>query len=160
MKIEEAKKYRDIVYRIIGAAMKVHENMPWGLLEAVYEEALAMELDERGIKSTCQVEVPVFYKNRLMKKSYRMDMVVGDIVIELKSACRICSAHRAQLCNYLRLTHKPVGIIINFGASSLQGERWVYIQENNECILVDKAMNPVYLEVDPFGDGSIFREND
>lgn len=88
-----------------------------------------------------------------MKKRYRMDIVVeDDIIIELKSTSKICSAHRAQLCNYLRLTHKPVGVIINFGTDILQGERWIYDEATNVCTLVDKAMNPVYPEEDLFED--------
>ena len=78
------------------------------------------------------------------RKIYQMDIVVGDIVVELKSVEELNSAHRAQLFNYLRLTKKPVGMLINFGASSLQGERYGYDEETNECILLDKNMHPVY----------------
>ena len=78
------------------------------------------------------------------RKFYQMDIVVGDIVVELKSVEELNSAHRAQLFNYLRLTKKPVGMLINFGASSLQGERYGYDEETNECILLDKNMRPVY----------------
>ena len=88
-----------------------------------------------------------------------MDIVVDDIVIELKSATEIISAHRAQLCNYLRLTRKPIGILINFGAPTLQGERWVYDEKTNECTLVDKNMEPVNINYDPFGDGTEYEEN-
>ena len=126
-----ASKYKDTVYRIIGAAMAVHEELGWGLLEAVYQEALSWELEEREISNRCQEEILIYYKKHLMKKRYRMDIIAGDIIIELKSAEKICSAHRSQLCNYLRLARKPVGIIINFGAKSLQGERWIYDEETN-----------------------------
>ena len=54
------------------------------------------------------------------------------------------SAHRAQLFNYLRLTKKPVGILANFGASSLQGERYAFIEEENQCVLLDKNMNLLF----------------
>ena len=64
--------------------------------------------------------------------------------MELKSVDELCAAHRAQLFNYMRLTKKPVGLLINFGQSSLQGERYGYDEENNECILLDKNMHPVY----------------
>ena len=56
----------------------------------------------------------------------------------------IGAAHRAQLFNYMRLTKKPVGLLINFGQPSLQGERYGYDEETNECILLDKNMRPVY----------------
>lgn len=72
-----------------------------------------------------------------------MDIVVGNIIIELKSVTSLQSEHRAQLCNYLRLTRKPLGILINFGLKSLKGERWAYDDETGDCILVDRYMNPV-----------------
>ena len=73
-----------------------------------------------------------------------MDIVVGDVVVELKSVDELNSAHRAQLFNYLRLTRKPMGLLINFGQPSLQGERYGYNVETNECILLSKNMEPVY----------------
>ena len=81
-----------------------------------------------------------------MEKYYKMDLVVGDIIVELKSVKEIIPAHRAQLFNYLRLTKKPVGLLINFGQSSLQGERYAYVEETNECVLLDKDMNLLYSE--------------
>ena len=72
-----------------------------------------------------------------------MDIVVEDIIVELKSVREIVPAHRAQLCNYLRLTHKSVGLLINFGESSLVGERWVYDVETNDCFIVNREMNPI-----------------
>ena len=72
-----------------------------------------------------------------------MDIVVDDIIVELKSVTGLVSGHRAQLCNYLRLTRKPIGLLINFGEESLVGERWAYDRSTNECFLVDKNMEPV-----------------
>lgn len=73
-----------------------------------------------------------------------MDLVVGDIIVELKSVSELNSAHRAQLFNYLRLTRKPIGLLINFGKPSLQGESYAYLEDTNECILLDKNMDPFY----------------
>ena len=72
-----------------------------------------------------------------------MDIVVDDIIVELKSVTKLIAAHRAQLCNYLRLTHKPLGLLINFGEESLVGERWAINAYNNECFVVDRYMNPI-----------------
>lgn len=138
------KKYKDIVYQIIGAAMEVHDELNWGLLEPVYNEALHLELLDRGISNEREKQLPCFYKNRQMEKFYQMDLVVGDVVVELKSVEELNSNHRAQLFNYLRLTQKPIGLLINFGQPSLQGERYAYDEETNECILLDKNMQPVY----------------
>lgn len=138
------KKYKDIVYKIIGASMEVHDELNWGLLEPVYNEALHLELLDRGVSNEREKQIPCYYKNRRLEKFYQMDIVVGDVVVELKSVDDLNSAHRAQLFNYLRLTRKPIGLLINFGQSSLQGERYGYDEDTNECILLDKDMNPVY----------------
>lgn len=121
----------------------MHRTLGSGLLEAVYSEALHLELCERGIDNAVEVELPCYYKGQLMEKRYRMDMVVGDICIEMKSVSELSSLHRAQLFNYLRLTHMPIGLLINFGGQSLEGERYGYISEFNECILLDKNMHYV-----------------
>ena len=152
---ESFKHYDTQVYEIIGAAMRVHEVLKHGLLEAVYQEALSWELEQRGIENIREKEIEIYYGKHLLEKKYKMDIVAGDIIIELKSQKKITSVHRAQLCNYLRLTKKPIGLLINFGGTSLQGERWVYHEETNECILVDKNMEPVPLKYDPFADGTL-----
>ena len=138
------KKYKDTVYQIIGAAMEVHSELNWGLLEPVYNEALHLELLDRGIDNEREMHLPCYYKHHKLEKFYQMDIVVGDVVVELKSVDELNSAHRAQLFNYLRLTKKPVGLLINFGQSSLQGERYGYDEETNECILLDKNMRPAF----------------
>ena len=138
------KKYKDTVYQIIGAAMEVHGELNWGLLEPVYNEALHLELLDRGIDNEREMHLPCYYKHHKLEKFYQMDIVVGDVVVELKSVDELNSAHRAQLFNYLRLTKKPIGLLINFGQSSLQGERYGYDEETNECILLDKNMRPAF----------------
>lgn len=137
-------KYSDIVYKIIGAAMKVHSELNWGLLESLYNEALHLELNDRGIDNQSEQTIPCFYKHHKMEKEYRMDVVVGDVIVELKSVKELVPQHRAQLFNYMRLTKRPVGLLINFGQKSLQGERYAWIEETNECVLMDKDMNLLY----------------
>lgn len=139
----DLSKYANKVYKIIGAAMTVHSELGYGLLEPVYQEALHLELLDRGIANDREIEIPIYYKKHLLEKKYRMDIVVDDIIVELKSVTGLVSAHRAQLCNYLRLTRKPIGLLINFGEERLVGERWAYDQSTNECFLVDKNMEPV-----------------
>jgi hypothetical protein len=72
-----------------------------------------------------------------------MDIMVDDIIIELKSVTSLAPAHRAQLCNYLRLARKPLGLLINFGEESLIGERWAYDVDTNKCFIVDRNMEPI-----------------
>ena len=140
------KQYEDTVYKIIGAAMSVHSELNWGLLEPIYQEALHIELNDRGIKNVREQELNCYYKHHLLDKKYKMDIVVDDIVIELKSVKELIPAHRAQLFNYMRLTKRPIGLLINFGCSSLQGERYAWIEETNECVLLDKNMNLLFEE--------------
>lgn len=140
------KKYKNIVYKIIGAAMEVHSEINYGLEEAVYNECLCIELEDRGIHALPEQKLPVYYKGKLLQKYYRMDVVVEDVVVELKSVKELIPQHRAQLFNYLRITKKPVGLLINFGRESLQGERYAFIEETNECVLLDKNMELLYQE--------------
>ena len=145
MEKNDFKQYKDTVYKIIGAAMEVHSEMNWGLLEPVYNEALHLELLDNNIPNEREMQLPCYYKHHKLEKYYEMDIVVGDIVVELKSVNELTSAHRAQLFNYLRLTRKPIGLLINFGQPSLQGERYGFYEDSNECILLNKNMEPVYL---------------
>lgn len=145
----DTKKYKEIIYKVIGAAMEVHNELGYGLLEPIYNEALSLELYARGVKAEPEIYLPCYYKNQLMKKSYRMDIVVeGDIIVELKSVSKLCKAHRAQLFNYLRLTKKSIGLLINFGDEQLRGERYVYDESENHCYIVDKWMQPIEPEED------------
>ena len=139
----DLSKLADTVYKIIGAAMTVHSELSWGLLEAIYQESLHLELLDRGIDNQREKEIQVYYKKHLLEKKYKMDIVVGDIVVELKSATKLAPAHRAQLCNYLRLARKPLGLLINFGEEGLIGERWAYDADTNECFIVDRNMEPI-----------------
>lgn len=137
-------KHKEIVYSIIGAAMEVHRVLGGGLLEPIYKEALYWELQERGINCEREKHLPCFYKNRPLEKYYQMDLVVDDVIVELKSVRELTSAHREQLFNYLRLTKMPIGLLINFGQASLHGERYAYFKEDNECVLLDRNMDLVY----------------
>ena len=135
--------YSNLVYKIIGAAMEVHSKLNWGLLEPVYQEALHLELLDRGIDNQREKEIDIFYKHHHLDKKYKMDIVVEDIIVELKSVTKLSPSHRAQLCNYLRLTRKPLGLLINFGEKHLVGERWAYDENTNDCFIVDRNMDPL-----------------
>lgn len=136
-------EYKETVYQIIGAAMTVHSELGYGLLEPVYQEALHLELLDRGIENVREQELSIYYKDHLLEKKYKMDMVVGDVIVELKSVSELIAAHRSQLCNYLRLARKPLGILINFGEEYLVGERWAYDKATNRCFIIDRNMRPV-----------------
>jgi GxxExxY protein len=90
-------------YDIIGAALEVHCSLGPGFLEAVYQEALSVELSERGIPFADQAEVPVIYKGKRLKTCYRADFVCQDsIIVELKAISKLGDNETAQVLNYLR----------------------------------------------------------
>ena len=100
------------MYNIVGAAMEVYNTLGRGMEEPVYQEALQMELDDRGIISRREVWFDMYYKGRKMKKRYKADFVVNDVIVELKSVSMFSSEHRAQLFNYMRITKQKRGILM------------------------------------------------
>lgn len=102
---------------IIGAAIEVHRVLGPGLLESVYEEALTMELQDRNLPVTRQLEIPLVYKGKRLQNFLRLDLLVADfVVVEVKSCERILAVHEAQLLSYLRLTQRKLGLLINFNS--------------------------------------------
>ena len=107
------------MYSIVGSAMEVYNTLGRGMEEAIYQEALQMELAARGIESKREVWFDMYYKGKKMKKRYKADFVVNGIIVELKSVSMFSSDHRAQLFNYMRITKQRRGILMNFGGKSL-----------------------------------------
>lgn len=113
-------------YAIIGAAMEVDRELGSGFLEAVYQEALAMELTARGIPFEQEVNLPIVFKGILLKTGYRADFLChGEIVVETKAISVLTGNDEAQLLNYLKACKAKRGLLLNFGASSLQQKRMV-----------------------------------
>ena len=118
--------YKDEVYSIIGAAMEVHNILGCGFLEPVYQEALEIELKKRKIPYVPQKQLPIYYKDDLLKKTYIADYIAFDkIVIENKAITQLSSLEEAQLLNYMKAGDYELGLLINFGAESLQWKRMV-----------------------------------
>ena len=108
-------KENELSGEIIGAAIEVHRVLGPGLLESVYEEALTMELQDRNLPVTRQLEIPLLYKGKRLQNFLRLDLLVADfVVVEVKSCERILAVHEAQLLSYLRLTQRKLGLLINF----------------------------------------------
>lgn len=126
--MDQIKKQKDPkTFAIIGAAMEVHRQLGCGFLEAVYQEALSIELDQRNISYQREIELPIFYKNRRLETSYRADFICYDtVVVELKALTRLGGVEEAQIINYLKATGLPVGLLFNFGTTSLQYKRFVF----------------------------------
>ena len=104
---------------VIGAAIEVHRALGPGFLESIYEEALCLELTERGIPYERQVPIPVTYKGKPVGE-HRLDLLVGgQLAVELKSIDAFTSAHTAQLLSYLKASRCRLGLLINFGVERL-----------------------------------------
>ncbi|MHC4551470.1 MAG: GxxExxY protein [Planctomycetota bacterium] len=111
-------------YAIIGAAMEVHKTLGCGFLEIVYQQALAIELEDRNIPFNREVQFPVSYKGNTLDCHYQADFICYDnIVVELKAQDALTSKHESQLINYLKVTGYKRSLLINFGQSSLQYKR-------------------------------------
>ena len=116
-------------YDIIGVAMAVHRELGLGFLEAIYQEALEEELKTAGIPYVREDNLNVYYKNKLLSKSYQADFICyGEIILELKASSDMSTSHQSQLINYLRVANLKLGLLINFGKTSLEYKRIINTQ--------------------------------
>ena len=107
--------------RIIGAAIEVHRATGPGLMESAYEECLCYELSQVGLAFKRQLPLPISYKGVKLDCGYKMDIVVEDqIVLELKTVDTLLPIHAAQLLTYLKLSGKPIGLLLNFNEPTLK----------------------------------------
>ncbi len=114
-------KENDISYDIRGTAFKIHNELGPGLLESVYEAAMAYELNEMGYDIKTQVAVPMYYSSIKFEVGFRLDILVDDLVIiEIKSVEKLANVHYKQLLTYLKLADKKLGLLINFNSANLQ----------------------------------------
>ena len=117
----EAMTENEIGTIVIAASIEVHRELGPGLLESVYEAALAHELEVRGMIVRRQVPVPIRYKCIFLEEGFRADLIINDLVIlELKSVEQLSKAHRKQIQTYLRLTHTKLGYLLNFGVALMK----------------------------------------
>jgi len=113
-------------FAVIGAAMEVHRQLGCGFLEPVYQEALAVEFLKRNIPFVREVRLPIHYKGQLLATAYCADFICFDsVVVELKALAHMSGTEEAQVINYLKATGYEVGLLLNFGARSLQHRRFV-----------------------------------
>lgn len=113
-------------YTIIGVAMEVHRQLGCGFLEAVYQEAFALELKNQGVPFSRELKFPVTYKGQLLNSYYIPDFICfGQVIVELKALSRLGSMEASQLINYLKVTGYHTGLLLNFGTRSLEKRRFV-----------------------------------
>jgi GxxExxY protein len=124
---------------VIGAAMEVHRRLGPGFLESVYEEALAVELKLKKVRFERQKELPVFYRDKIIKKFVCDFFVNGQVIVELKAAKELGEIDSIQVISYLKASGIETGLLINFGAKSLGYKRLInsksrnHSNQSNQC---------------------------
>ena len=118
--------FKDECYKIVGACMEVHRTLGCGFLEPVYQEALSFEFQRQGIPYEREKEYEINYKGLVLSKTYKVDFLCyGNIIVELKALGQLSKEHMAQVLNYLKASHLKLGLLVNFGTTSLNYERIV-----------------------------------
>ncbi|MDX9847675.1 MAG: GxxExxY protein [Tenuifilaceae bacterium] len=121
--INDEYKYSELTSKIIGCAMTVHSELGNGFQEVIYQRALEIEMTDQGIVFSREYEMPVYYKKRQIG-TRRVDFLVEGVVsVELKALIQLEDVHLAQAINYLEAYDLEIGLLINFGAKSLQFKR-------------------------------------
>jgi len=114
-------------YIIIGVCMEIHRQLGHGFLEAVYQEAAAIEFQYKNIPVEREVSLPIKYRNVVLSTHYRADFICfSEIIVEFKALSHLSNVEESQLLNYLKATGLKHGLLINFGAPSLQYQRLVW----------------------------------
>ncbi|WP_372647898.1 GxxExxY protein [Draconibacterium sp.] len=109
-----------ITEKIIGCAIKVHQNLGPGLLESAYQECLFYELKKAGLKVEKEKPLPLVYEDVKLECGYRLDLLVEDtIIVEVKSVEALNDIHLAQVLTYLKLNNSKIGLLINFNVLQL-----------------------------------------
>ncbi len=127
MRTENELIFKKESYRIIGACFEVYNEKGNGFLEAVYQECLAIELEDESIPFEEQVKLKQFYKDRELRQTYVPDFLCfGEIIVEIKAVKQLTGEHRAQAINYLKSSRRQLCLLINFGDyPNLEHERLV-----------------------------------
>lgn len=118
--------FKDEVYSIMGAAFETHKVLGSGFLEQVYQEAFEYELNKRGIPFVSQPNLQIQYKDFVLAKTYKADLVAySKIIIEIKAIEKLSSIDDSQIINYLKATQMQLDLILNFGSPRLEWRRRV-----------------------------------
>jgi GxxExxY protein len=131
----EKFRHHDITSRIIGAAMRVHNVLGSGFQELVYQRALAKEFEKDSIPYAREVAVPIHYHGDVIGERRVDFLIINKICVEIKSIAHLESVHLAQAKNYIEAFRMDVGLLINFGAASLEFkrvERWEVVPPDSK----------------------------
>ena len=139
------QEYRDI-YDVVGAAQEVHKTLGRGMHERIYQEALAVEMKQQNMDYEREKHLHLTYKGITLDMTYIADFYYRGIIIELKSLENINGENRAQLFNYMRITGHHRGILLNFGEKRLRAERYLYLPEDDNFVLLTQENYKHYIE--------------
>lgn len=133
--IKEQYKYSEITSKIIGCSMEVHKILGNGFQEVIYQRALAKEMVLQGLSFAREFEMPIYYKEEQIG-TRRVDFLIENVIsVELKAVVKLEDVHLAQAINYLEAYNLEIGLLINFGAKSLEFKRLInpkFNQQNQE----------------------------
>jgi len=130
--IKEQYKYSELTGKIIGCAMRVHTALGNGFQEVIYQRALEIEMADAGISLSREHEMPIFYKKQQIG-TRRVDFLIeGVISVELKAITKLEDVHLAQAINYLEAYDMEIGLLINFGAKSMEHKRIINKKFNQQ----------------------------
>ena len=133
------------MYDAIGVAMEVHSTLGRGMAEQVYQEAYAIEANLRGMDIEREKKLQLTYKGVELQKVFFADFFYKGIVMEFKSVDELCTEHRAQLLNYLRMAKVERGILFNFGETNLHTERYLYLPAEDRFVLLTHENYKLYI---------------
>lgn len=141
-------KYEELTHKIIGCAMKVHSILGNGFQEVIYQRAMAIEMEKQGLGFKREMEMSIYYEGMDIG-TRRVDFFVEEVImVELKALIKLEEVHLAQAMNYCQAYHLPIGLLINFGAKSLDFKRVYNVNhpENktykNEILKSNNPTNP------------------
>lgn len=138
-------KYEEITHKIIGCAMKVHSTLGNGFKEVIYQRALTIEFEKQGLDFKREMEMSIFYEG-IDIGTRRVDFFVEEnIMVELKALIKLEDVHLAQAMNYCQAYNLPIGLLINFGAKSLEFKR---VYNHNTSVIIKQRFyhNPIVPE--------------
>lgn len=115
-----------LTYSIRGAMFEVYNTLGGGFLESVYQEALGIELERKGIRFEKEKHIYIQYKNKVLNKYFIADYLCEDeVLIEIKAVSELLKEHEAQILNYLKATDLRLGILVNFGPRKIDIRRYI-----------------------------------
>ena len=139
------QEYKDI-YDVVGAAQEVHSTLGRGMHERIYQEALAVEMRQRQMDFEREKHLHLTYKGVDLDMTYIAYFYYKGVIVELKSLENVNGENRAQLFNYMRITEHSRGVLLNFGEKRLRAERYLYIPEDDNFVLLTQDNYKLYIE--------------